>query len=83
MILKPKTLDVEEFTTSSFINNRQLLSVLDDTNEFKATLVKLFDINDSNANQVLKIGNAEKLLQDISELDSQCIKIDIDTKMCN
>lgn len=80
MILDRQGFKSSEFDVKSFVTTKELVSILDKYSEFKDDLVKVFKIN-TEKTQVLKVGNARQLLASIFDLDSQCEKVDIITKV--
>lgn len=82
MIIDKKTQHFEEFSTDSFITTRQLLTLLDKKDEFKSDLIKIFKI-DENETRVIQLGNAKSLIDAVSQLDNQCKKLDIISKVKN
>ncbi len=80
MILEKEALQVDEFDSTTFVTTRDLTRILDKYDEFKEELVKVFNVDTEKTN-VMKIGNAKQLLASINNLDSQCQKVDIVTKV--
>lgn len=83
MILENKEAKTfEDYSTNSFITSKQLLSLIENKDEFKEDLIEIFQI-DENKIDVLKVGNSKFLLDSLLNIDSQCEKIDIITKIKN
>lgn len=80
MILERKSNKFNGFVSDSFITQKHLMRLLDRQPHFKDELVKLFQI-DEDKTEVLQIGNSKSLIQSLLFLDSQCEKIDIQSKV--
>lgn len=83
MILQKKeSKNFDDFTSSSFVTTKQMLTILDKKREFRDELIESFDINEA-INNVIRIGNSSFLLESLINVDSQFEKIDISTKIKN
>lgn len=82
MILDRQSKKFNDYASDSFITQKQLLSLLSRQPQFKEELVNLFQI-DENKTEVLQIGNSKFLIESLLFLDSQCEKIDINSKVKN
>jgi len=80
MILEKEAKQFKDFESSTFVTTNQLSKILDKRNEFKEDLVRVFK-TDEQETEILKIGNAKFLLESINDLDNQCEKIDIVSKI--
>lgn len=80
MILDRQSKKFNDFAPDSFITQKQLLSLLNRQPHFKEELVNLFQI-DEDKTEVLQIGNSKFLIESLLFLDSQCEKIDINSKV--
>lgn len=80
MILEKQSFSLQEYDSTSFITIKQLLGILEKAPLFKDDLIRVFEI-DERATRVLQVGNAKHLLSAINTLDSQCEKIDFDSKI--
>lgn len=80
MILEKQSKKFNSYNTDSFITQKQVLKLLDNQPAFKAELINLFQINESKT-EVLQIGNSKFLIASLLFLDSQCEKIDIQSKI--
>jgi hypothetical protein len=80
MILKKENFFSTNNESSTFITEKQLIGILDSCPEFKADLLNVFNVNDEVLT-VLEIGNSKQLIDAIHNLDSQCYKLDLPTKM--
>ncbi len=80
MILDRQSKKFNDYASDSFITQKQLLSLLSRQPQFKEELVNLFQI-DENKTEVLQIGNSKFLIESLLFLDSQCEKIDINSKV--
>ena len=80
MILEKKSRTYETFETKSFITVRQLLAILNEENPYKKDLIQVFKIN-GNETDVIQLGNSKFLIDAINNLDNQCKKIDIPSKI--
>ena len=80
MILDRQSKKFNDFASDSYITQKQLLSLLDRQPHFKEELVNLYQI-DENKTEVLQIGNSKFLIESLLFLDSQCEKIDINSKV--
>jgi hypothetical protein len=76
MILERKIQRFEDFNDDSYITTERLLNLLEDTSEFKDDLIKLFQIN-QDIPKIISIGNANFLLDSLTQVDDSCEKIDI------
>ena len=81
MILKNINKRFKDYSSNTFITQKQLLKVLEHS-DFREDLIKLFDIKEDES-KVLQIGNSKYLIESLLELDSLCDKIDIPIKMKN
>lgn len=82
MILKKQSYKFKENGTDSYITEQKLLNILESQIEFKDELQEVFQI-DKEEVKVIKIGNAKTLIDSLTKLDSQCEKIDINSKIKN
>lgn len=80
MILEKQSFSRKEYDNSSFITLKQLVGILEKTPLFKDDLIRIFSVDDKKT-KVLQIGNAKQLLNAINLLDSQCEKVDINSKI--
>jgi hypothetical protein len=80
MILDTKTQRFDNYSVNDFVTTKQLLKILEKKNEFREDLIRIFKLDESKIN-VIKIGNAKFLLDSVFQLDSQCEKIDITSKV--
>lgn len=81
MILRNINKRFEDYSSNTFITQKQLLKILDNS-DFREDLMQLFDI-DEEILRVLQVGNSKYLIESLLELDSLCDKIDIPIKMKN
>lgn len=82
MILEKETAKFTGFTTDSYLTMNQLLRILKDESEFKAELIRVFNI-DQTGLEIVKIGNSKQLINALRILDEQCEKLDISAEMRN
>lgn len=78
MIIKPTTNKFESFETQSFIKTTKMISLIQEQDEFKEDLFKIFKIN-LDDDQIIKIGNANYLVQSLLRINEKCKKIDVNT----
>jgi hypothetical protein len=78
-ILEKQSLNIDQFSTNSFDTLKHLIEIIEES-EFKVELLELYKI-DSKNNYVIKIGNCKQLVAALKEIDSQCKKIDIISKI--
>lgn len=78
MIIESTTNQFESFKTQSFINTRKMFSLLQEHDEFKEDLIRIFNIDIDN-NQMIKIGNSNYLVKSLLKINEKCKKIDINT----
>lgn len=82
MILEQQSFYSQSEISNSFVTNKQLLKLLNNNEDFKDELIKLFNIDKNNI-QVFEIGNSKQLLDSLTLLDSKCKKIDIISEVKN
>lgn len=81
MILNKLNLSFKENNSDTYVSQNQLLKLID-RQDFKKDLTKVFQFKEDEI-EVIQVGNAKSLLNSLFELDSQCEKIDIDSKIKN
>lgn len=79
-ILEKEIFRLNDYDSKSFITKKRAVEILDTAPEFKKELLKVSGYNDKVL-EVLKIGNAKQLIDAIEIIDSQCVKIDIISKI--
>lgn len=80
MILEKQSKGFSEYSTDTFVTQKQLLKLMDRQEGFKNELINLFQINE-NETDIIQIGNSKALVESLLLLDSECIKIDIKSKI--
>lgn len=81
-IIKSEVFTTNDFETNSFATTKDVVSIIESSSEFKEDLVKIFGIEEDKL-KVIKVGNAKQLIEAIRNIDSQCTKVDVVTKMKN
>lgn len=82
MILTRKVRRFDDFKSDSFVIQSQLIKIIDRYVDFKDDIISIFQINES-ISDIIQIGNAKFLINDLIQIDSECSKIDIDVEMRN
>ncbi len=80
MILKRHNSKFLENSSDSYITQKQLLQLLAKQQYFKERLINLYKLNEEEI-EVIQVGNSKQLLSSLIELDSQCEKLDIPSKV--
>lgn len=79
MILKKHNQNFKENNSASFITQKKLLSLLENS-LFQEELMSLFEIKEEG-NEVIQIGNSRPLIEAMLQLDEECEKTDIPVKI--
>lgn len=81
MILKKHSQNFKENNSDSFITQKKLLRLLENSS-FRETLMSLFQINEEGS-EVIQVGNSRPLIEAMLQLDEECEKTDIRVKIKN